>query len=60
MVPDVDPDTKEVKRDSLMDVWRALEKCQEQGLCRAIGVSNCMISVLLEILSFCEIKPSSN
>jgi hypothetical protein len=29
MVPDVDPDTKEVKKDSLMDVWRGLEKCQE-------------------------------
>jgi hypothetical protein len=29
MVPDVEPDTKEVKKDSLMDVWRALEKCQE-------------------------------
>lgn len=60
MVPDIDPNNLEVKRDSLMDVWREMEKCQKEGLTRSIGVSNCNTVMLLEILSFCEIKPASN
>ncbi len=60
MVPDIDPSNLEVKRDSLMDVWREMEKCQMEGLTRSIGVSNCNTVMLLEILSFCEIKPASN
>jgi diketogulonate reductase-like aldo/keto reductase len=60
MVPDIDPNSLEVKKDSLSDVWRALEKCQKEALTRSIGVSNCTTVLLMEILSFCEIKPASN
>lgn len=60
MVPDINKDTLEVKKESVLDVWRELEKCQEKELCRAIGVANCSTVMLMEILSFCEIKPASN
>lgn len=60
MVPYINPKTLEVGRDSLLDVWRELEKCQLKGLTRAIGVSNCNTVMLMEILSFCEIKPACN
>ena len=60
MIPDINIDTLEVKKDSILDVWREMEKCQLKGLCRAIGVSNCTTLMMMEILSFCEIKPASN
>jgi diketogulonate reductase-like aldo/keto reductase len=41
MLPDIDKDSLEVSKTSLMDVWRELEKCQPHGLTRSIGVSNC-------------------
>lgn len=60
MLPKIDKKTLEVERTSTMDVWRAMEHCQKLGLCRAIGVSNCSTVMMLEILSFCEIRPCSN
>lgn len=49
-----------MERNSTQDVWRAMEKCQRAGLTKSIGVSNCSTVMLMEILSFCEIKPCSN
>lgn len=60
MVPDIKKSTLTVGRTSLMDVWRDMESCQKKGLCRAIGVANCNTVMLLDLLSFCEIKPASN
>lgn len=60
MVPNVNKDTLAVERNSLQDVWRDMEKCFKQGLTRSIGVSNCSTVMLMDLLSFCEIKPCSN
>lgn len=60
MLPDINKETLEVKRTSTMDVWRDMEACVKKGLTRAIGVANCSTVMLMEILSFCEIKPASN
>jgi len=43
--------------DLLLDTWRALEKLHHDGKARAIGVCNCHVHHLKEILAHCEIKP---
>lgn len=60
MLPNINKSTMEVSKESLQDTWREMEKCQEKGLTRAIGVSNCMTVMLMDLLSFCEIKPACN
>ena len=40
--------------------WKALEHLYNQGVCRAIGVSNYMIWHLEELLSSCEVVPAVN
>ena len=42
------------------DSWRALEKVYEEGLCRAIGVSNYMTWHLDELLASCRVRPAVN
>ena len=38
-------------------VWSQMEKCQEEGLTKSIGVSNYNVQSLCNLLSFCKIKP---
>jgi diketogulonate reductase-like aldo/keto reductase len=40
--------------------WRALVKLQEEGLCRAIGVSNYMIRHIEELRSISPVLPAAN
>lgn len=40
--------------------WRALEKASNEGLVRAIGVSNYTIKHLEQLLEMCTIRPSVN
>jgi len=42
------------------ETWRALEKLYEEGLCRAIGVSNYTIQHLDELLEECRVEPAVN
>jgi methylglyoxal/glyoxal reductase len=42
------------------DTWRAMETLVEQGVCRAVGVSNYMVRHIEEILSYCRVKPAVN
>ncbi|MFC1545084.1 aldo/keto reductase [Gemmatimonadota bacterium] len=42
------------------DSWRALETLYEEGLCRAIGVSNYMTWHLDELMASCRVKPAVN
>ena len=44
----------------LADIWADMESLVEQGLCRAIGVSNFRVSDLQEILPSAKIKPAVN
>ncbi|KAF4664482.1 hypothetical protein FOZ61_000789 [Perkinsus olseni] len=41
----------------LIDTWRELEKCVDDGLVRSIGVSNFDTNEIDEILAMCRIKP---
>ncbi len=40
--------------------WKALETLYEEGLCKAIGVSNYTLRHLEEVFSYCRIKPMVN
>ena len=42
------------------DSWRALETLYQEKRCRAVGVSNYMISHLEELLGYAEIPPAVN
>lgn len=43
-----------------LDTWKALERLYEEGLVRAIGVSNYQVHHLEEILCNCKVKPMVN
>ncbi|KAF4733490.1 hypothetical protein FOZ63_020474 [Perkinsus olseni] len=65
--PAKDPNWKWPKNDKgefdampslkLIDTWRELEKCVDDGLVRSIGVSNFDTNEIDEILAMCRIKP---
>ncbi len=44
----------------LIDTWRALEDCLDQGLCRNLGVCNFSIKKLKSLLADCRVKPAAN
>ena len=50
----------DIKLVSINDMWPKMEKLVEQGLTKSIGVSNYNVQNLLNILSFCKIKPVIN
>jgi diketogulonate reductase-like aldo/keto reductase len=43
-----------------VEAWRGLEKLYQDGLVRAIGVSNFLVHHLRDILAVCEIRPMLN
>ncbi|KAL8258018.1 hypothetical protein R6Q59_030059 [Mikania micrantha] len=45
---------------NIKDVWEAMEKCQELGFTKSIGVSNFAPRLIEEILSFAKIPPAVN
>ncbi|KAI7748567.1 hypothetical protein M8C21_000106 [Ambrosia artemisiifolia] len=45
---------------NLKDVWEGMEKCQDLGLTKSIGVSNFYPRLIDEILSFAKIPPVVN
>ena len=51
---------KPIKNTPIHKIWPELERLQKEGLIKSIGVSNCTLPVLLDILSYCEIKPAIN
>jgi len=44
----------------LEDTWKAMEKLVEDGLVKSIGVSNFPINTIIDMLSYCKIKPVVN
>ena len=44
----------------LYKTWKEMEECVRKGLCRAIGVSNFNVQLLLDLLSYAEIPPAVN
>jgi diketogulonate reductase-like aldo/keto reductase len=49
-----------VTKTPLHQLWPKMEKLVKQGLTKSIGVSNYHIQLLMELLSYCEIKPVCN
>ncbi|GJV54516.1 D-galacturonate reductase-like protein [Tanacetum coccineum] len=45
---------------NIKDVWEGMEKCQDLGLTKSIGVSNFGPRLIEEILSFAKISPAVN
>jgi diketogulonate reductase-like aldo/keto reductase len=43
-----------------LDTWKALEKLYEDGVVRAIGLSNYRIRHIKDILAVCNVKPTVN
>jgi len=60
IIPNIDTHTFNVENTSIQDVWRDMERCYEKGWCRSLGLINCPVVMLLEILTFCEVKPALN
>lgn len=42
------------------DSWRALERIYEQGLARAIGISNFQVHHMQDLLAHCQVPPTVN
>jgi diketogulonate reductase-like aldo/keto reductase len=59
-VPDVDWTTFEIKGPSIHKVWSDLEKLNEAGLAKSIGVSNCSVMLFLDIAAGAKIRPAVN
>ena len=41
----------------LSETWRKLELCVEKGLTKSLGLSNFHVQIILDLLSYCKIKP---
>ena len=48
------------KQVPIFEMWPKMEQLVEKGLTRSIGVSNYNVQSLLNLLSFCKIKPVAN
>lgn len=44
-------------RSTLDDAWRGMEKLLDQGICRAIGVSNFSIQDLVDLMERSSVVP---
>ncbi|WP_026493889.1 aldo/keto reductase family protein [Butyrivibrio sp. XPD2006] len=53
------PDSKPFSVDEFMDTWRQMEELYDDGLVKAIGMSNMTIAKLEKVLPLCRIKPSA-
>jgi len=49
-----------MQQPPLHKTWAALESCVKKGLVKSIGVSNFNVQLLLDLLSYAEIKPVVN
>ena len=53
------PDSKPFSVDEFMDTWRQMEELYDDGLIKAIGMSNMTVSKLEKVLPLCRIKPAA-
>jgi diketogulonate reductase-like aldo/keto reductase len=51
---------KKLKLIPLHETWKQMEDCVKQGLAKKIGVSNFNVQLLLDLLSYADIKPAAN
>lgn len=55
-----DKETQTFKQPPLHVTWKQLEDLVRAGKCKAIGVSNFNVQLLVDLLSYAEIKPACN
>lgn len=60
MLRDGDGSIRWGKGVSLEDTWRGMEDCVRMGLVKNIGVSNYSVTLLMDLLQYCEIRPAVN
>jgi len=60
MIVSFDNKTAEFKPVPLYKLWANMEELVQKGLTKGIGVSNCTIPVLVDLLSYAKIKPVVN
>ena len=53
------PDSKPFSVDEFMDTWRQCEELVDEGLVKAIGMSNMTVAKLEKVLPLCRIKPAA-
>lgn len=53
-------DGKLVKQTPMYKVWAAMEECVDLGMTKSIGVSNFNSQLLLDVISYANIKPVCN
>ena len=53
------PNSKPFSVDEFMDTWKQCEELVDEGLVKAIGMSNMTISKLEKVLPLCRIKPAA-
>jgi len=59
-VGDWDKESQTFKQPPLHVTWKQMEDLVKQGKCKAIGVSNFNVQLLVDLLSYAEIKPACN
>ncbi|KAI8393483.1 4-dihydromethyltrisporate dehydrogenase [Radiomyces spectabilis] len=52
-------DSLEFERSPMHETWREMEKLVDDGLARNIGISNFNVQSVLDLLSYCRIKPAT-
>ena len=63
MCPEIDwndPEKPKISQISNQQVWTEMERMVGLGLTKSIGVSNCGSQLLMDILTYCKIKPAVN
>jgi diketogulonate reductase-like aldo/keto reductase len=50
----------EKNRVPMHKLWASLEKLVDQGLTKSLGLCNCNIQLVADLLLYCRIKPVAN
>ncbi len=59
----INPETQLVELErgyGLRDTWRAMEAVYEKGYAKRIGVSKYNEQLMMDLLSYCKVKPFCN
>ncbi len=55
-----DPEKNEYAKTPMYKVWAAMEGIYKKGLAKSIGLSNFNVQLILDLLTYAEVKPAVN